>query len=198
MSAYRVKKSPAHKLHLWRTRGHCPNRKELIRDLFKPVFDPHARPVWIMNFQMEKSLGIKPQVARLPYLYISESKKIFFIAPRKSGDEEIDEMSGYVLWLRRSGQDNAELDCGNLKLYPLYWEDINKYFPHISKKQYEQRTQTHPISRQELRFISGKWKSLLASKMELDDYYTFKFNGFTRLRFQTTGKVWGIWDESED
>ena len=195
MSAYRSKKSPADKLRLWRTRGLCPNRKELINEFFTPVFGPHAIPTWIINFKFDKEYGSRDQIKRLPNLFISATKKIFFIPPKPDDSGDLEELMGYVLFYRRSGQDNGELVCGDLKLYPLYWEEIQYYFPEITSDQYHRRTQTYPISKQEFRLKCGKIRKLLYDKIEKDDHVIFKANGFTRLRYQTTGKLWGVWED---
>lgn len=196
MSASESNRSPSDKLRLWRQRGLCPNRKELIGEFFTPVFDTKAQPNWLINVKFEKDFSEHDEVQRLPHLFISDSKKVFFLPP-KSPLDFTDDITGYMLLIRRGGQDCGELLSTDLKLYPFYWEDILNYFPEPSKYLYKNRDRTFPISKLEFRFISGKWRRLLHLKQEKDDYVIFKTTGFTRLKYQTTGKVWGSWDELE-
>jgi len=179
-------------MRLWTKRGHCPNRKELISKFFFPVFDMKAKPVWICNFSNDDTVFIPSKTERLPFLFISETKKLFFIPHPSLEDELYSIVHGYFLCLKRSEQDNTEFIGDELILYPLYFEDMKYYFPPPSDDFFFEKKRYYP-TKKEVRYVFGKWDALIERKIDENERYIFYPQGFTRLKFQTTGRITGSW-----
>lgn len=179
-------------MRLFIARGNCPNRSTLISKFFYPVFDTKAKPIWICNFKFIESLKQYDILHRLPFLFMTESKKIIFLPHPSEEYSSLEEVIGYFLCIKRKEQICSELQGDELKLYPVYFEDIKHFFPIPTEKDMEKKKKYYK-TKKEVRFVFGKWDKLLEKKISDNDYYTFYPSGYSRLNFQTTGRITGSW-----
>lgn len=175
--------------NLYKKRGLCPNRFTLLKEIFN-------RKRWtIAPFSSTKTRSPDDKIYNLQYLYVSESRKIFFVPNHDDPEcKEEKTMYGYYLTQTRTDQDGSEMQGEKLKLYMLNKKDIMKYFPPLSEELIKQLESFHRISRNAERFIRGKWDDLIKEKEELGEYVYFLTEGFSRLNYQTTGRVYGNWE----
>lgn len=195
-SSYSISKFKKDKLslynedHLYKKRGLCPNRYELLREIFN-------RKKWRISFNSsKKNKNVDTEFFDLEFLYISQSQKIFFL-PNHDDATFKDEKTihGYYLTTRSDFKDSTEMQNEKIKLYIIDKNDISKYFPPLSEELIKQLETFHRISRNAERFIRGKWEDLIKDKEESGQYAIFYSEGFSRLNHQTTGRIYGNWDE---
>lgn len=174
---------------LYVSRGLCPNRYELLSELFK------IRKYWIVSFVYLKKTSEINELSKLKFLYISRSKKLFFI-PNHHDDSSIEEkeIHGYFLSTQRKNQDNNELVKEHIDLFPITTEDVMEYMPPLSPELIEKLSKNHPISINSERFKRAKWTDLIAEKESKDEIVRFYSAGFSRFKDQTTGSVYGHWE----
>jgi len=169
-------------------RGLCPNRFELLSKLFR------AKKFWSMSFVYIKESTEKTEFHKLKFLYVSESKKLFFIPNHDmiQGDEK--EVHGYFLTIQRADQDGSELLKERIKLYIITPEDVTKYMPKLPDSLIHRLSSVHKISPNSERLIRGNWDELISDKETAGEFTYFYSEGFSRLNHQTTGSVFGHWE----
>lgn len=180
-------------MRLYMERGNCPNRRSLLKKFFYPVFDTKAKPIWICNFKFIESLKHYDTLHRLPFLFVTESKKIIFLPHPSKEFSNLEEITGYYLCIKRKDQDCGELQGEDLKLYPVYFEDIKHFFPQPTEKMIEEKRKYYK-TKNEIRFVFARWEKLLEKKISDSEEYTFYPSGYSRLNFQTTGRITGTWE----
>ncbi len=192
MSARR-KKSISDEARLFSKRGMCPNRKELLRELFKPGHKKNGRE-WFLSLDVVKQMADGSDLTKMKNLYVSESKKLFFLPNHDTMPPEGDlTLNGFFLLKKRNSQDCGELIGEKIALYPVTADDIMTFIPPLSDKKKKKLTQNHRVDFDDIRFKDAKIKELIAKKKQLGLCFMFHFDGFKRLKMQTTGKVWGYW-----
>lgn len=175
----------------------CPNRNELLVELFNPIYLKNKNKKWHLSFEFdfkqekefEEDEGKKK--IELKNLFISSSKKLFFLP--SNTDNENETVHGFFMLIKRNDQDCNELMNEEIKLYPLTVSDVSKYMPPLSDEMIKKLTKNHMISYDNERFVRAKWKELLTKKIEKGFYLTFRTEGYNRLKHQTTGSVYGCW-----
>jgi len=187
-SSYHQKRSISDEGRLYMKRGLCPNRFELLNKLFR------AKKFWAMSFVYIKEATEKTEFHKLKFLYVSESKKLFFIPTHDEPRPDEKEVHGYFLTTQRADQDGSELIKERLKLYMITPEDMKKYMPRLSPELIKQLTKNHKISQNSERLIRANWDGLIEEKEKNGEFTYFYSEGFSRLNYQTTGSVFGHWE----
>ena len=168
----------------------CPNRKELLKELFRPGHKKNKRE-WFLSLDKMKQVADGSELTKMKNLYISDSKKLFFLP--NHDDQTPDEKTGFFLLIKRNSEDCNELLNEDVVLYPITSHDVKTYMPELTKEKKERLQQNHKVDFDSIRFKDGKFRKMIEQKKEKGEYFTFHFEGFKRLKFQTTGKVWGRW-----
>ena len=191
MASYsRSKKSIYDQGRLYNKRGLCPNRSELLSQLFKTT------KKWVLSFVYIKDSAETTELTKLKFLYISESKKIFFIPNHHKTTTDDQDLHGYFLMPQRADQDSCELVKEKLKLYYVTKEDIKKYMPKLSPSLIQELTKHHRISINSERLLRSKIDELIEFKENEGHYVYFYSEGYSRLNYQTTGSIFGHWDNT--
>lgn len=189
MASSRSKKSIYDEGRLYTKRGLCPNRNELLMKLFKIT---EKTKKWTISFVYLQETTEISELTKLNFLYISDSKKIFFLPNHHEFAEDRD-VHGYFLTIQRSEQDSCELIKEKLKLYYITPADIMKYMPRLSPALIEELTKHHKISINSERLKRAKLDKLIEFKREKGEEVYFYSEGYSRLDYQTTGSVYGHW-----
>lgn len=181
---------PYKEKRLYYKRGLCPNRYELLSYLFNK-----AKKIWVVPLENTKSESDEKDKSKLEYLYVDKDRRLYFLRNHHliENEEDVSSTIGYFIIPARTDVIDSYLIKEEIKLYFVSKNDIPIYFPMLSEALVTNLTKNHHISINSERLIRAKWDDLIADKEKSNEFSFFYCEGFSRLKTQTTGKIFGKW-----